>query len=39
MKLHLLLFLAWVLWVTLWIIKEVQASHRRRQQQRNRQGS
>jgi hypothetical protein len=28
------MFLAWLLWVTLWILKEVQASTRRREAER-----
>jgi hypothetical protein len=28
------MFLAWLLWVTLWILKEVQASNRRREAER-----
>ncbi len=36
MKLHTILFLAWLLWVTLWILKEVQAANRRREEERRR---
>lgn len=38
MKLHLIMFLAWLLWVTLWILKEVQASNRRRDAERRKHG-
>lgn len=34
MKLYTILFLAWLVWVTLWVLKEVQASNRRREQER-----
>jgi hypothetical protein len=36
MKLYTIMFLAWLLWVTLWILKEVQASNRRREEERRR---
>ena len=36
MKLYTIMFLAWLLWVTLWILKEVQASNRRREAERRR---
>jgi cytoskeletal protein RodZ len=39
MKLHLIMFLAWLLWVTLWILKEVQAANRRRDEERRRKGA
>jgi len=38
MKLHLIMFLAWLLWVTLWILKEVQSANRRRDAERRQKG-
>lgn len=34
MKIYHLLLLIWILWVTLWILKEVQAAERRRKAQK-----
>jgi hypothetical protein len=36
MTLTTIMFLAWLLWVTLWILKEVQAANRRRDAERRR---
>ena len=36
MKLHLIMFLAWLIWVVLWLLKEIQASNRRREEARRR---
>jgi len=36
MTLTTIIFLAWLLWVTLWILREVQASNRRREEERRR---
>ena len=38
MKLHLIMFLAWLVWVVMWLLSEIQSSNRRREQAQRKQG-